>query len=186
MSYSRLMAIIAVMTLGAGCASFPVDRLANEAVQETVNFGHDFLSGTSEMVGAFVEAVPAAGNVSVHCPTIPWRQETTRRNISNNPSSGNVQTPLARPSASEWLASAMQAYQAFDYEKTASLASNVLQSEGGPSEKGQAYVLRGSARYLLNDLAQARSDFTAAKQEGVRIDPQVFSQDMIEFFNQCK
>ena len=184
MSYSQLIAIVGIIPFAAGCASFPVDQLANEVVQGTVNFGHDFLSGTSEMVGAFVEAVPAAVNVRVHCPTIPWRQETTRRSSSTSPSPENVQTPLTRPSASAWLGSTMQAYQEFDYEKAVSFASNLLQSEDSPPEKGQAYVLRGASLYLLNQIGQARANFDAAKSCGVGwIDPKVYPADMVEFFH---
>lgn len=127
----------------------------------------------------------------VQVPVDNWRSsvvyqapghENTPQTLSFHAVPGTMLSPQVHPMGVVW-----QAYRQFNYQQVIERASNIIANTPSSRERGMAYMLRGASRYLLNDLDEAKSDFTAAKKAGViSLEAKIFPADMIEVFNTSK
>jgi len=154
-------------------------------VEEAVGFGHDALSGTSELVAANVEGCFALFNQNVSVPTIPWKHEGKSRQtqtVGKSPAVSQDAAPY-ETATKEYFRRAMCAYRDFDYQRAAAVSTDALKAGRSDSDKGNAYALRGACFYLLNNTERARSDFAAAKRYSASMNSKIFPEDMIKFYN---
>ncbi len=179
MTYLRSILVFAVVPFFAGCATIP------KLVEEAVGFGHDALSGTSELVAGSVEGCFALLNQNVSVPTIPWRHEGKSRQTQTVRKScvTSQDSSLYETSAKEYLKMAMCAYRNFDYQRAVAVSTDSLKAGRSASDKGNAYVWRGACFYLLNNTGRAKSDFAAAKRYSASMNSKIFPEDMIRFYN---
>ena len=157
--------------------------------QETMDFGRDALSGTSEFAAAMLEAGASLFNIDVEVPTIPWRGDSATP-PADQAELGPVwigESPSRTKTARECFTEARQAYREFDYHLAVLCATQALYCHPSTNRAGAAYLLRGACQYLLNNTSRAGEDFNRAKSCGVTdMDSRVFPLDMVRFFEGMK
>lgn len=165
----RLIAVLLVMPLATGCTSATIGIIKVSAA----------MIGCAYMV-CKVSEEKSSSVVRNSAPQSVPRQPPTYQPIRT----AKVRSPA---DVTSLLNSAMRSYQHFEYQAVIKTTSHGLSVAVTHDDRARLLVLRGAAHYLLNDLTQAKSDFTAAKQEGAQLmDSKMFPQDMIEFFNRSR
>ena len=171
MNSLRIIAIVGLMSLVTGCTSATLG----------------VIKGTVVIMSLAYAVCTVSEQKNSHPSHASNLQPAVSQQIPYQPARTVAQQPSV--DISSLLNSAMISYQQFEYQDVIKITSHGLSAIATHDNRARLLVLRGAARYLLNDVKQAESDFRAAKQEGaqsIAMDSKIFPQDIIEFFNKSK